>query len=104
VAPVASILIDDFVASSSMRSYMAYTKFINTIRQEPVVMQLLPIQPAEPEQPMAADYIFEPDPQTILGEVLRGLTELQILQASMSRWRASNRPAWSPCAMRLSGQ
>ena len=30
---------------------------------------------------MAADYIFEPDPQTILNEVLRGLTELQILQA-----------------------
>ena len=30
---------------------------------------------------VATDYIFEPDPQTILNEVLRGLTELQILQA-----------------------
>jgi F0F1-type ATP synthase gamma subunit len=43
---------------------------------------------------MAHDYIFEPDPQTILGEVLRGLTELQILQASTSRSRASSLRAW----------
>ena len=37
--------------------------------------------PDESLPDVATDYIFEPDPQTILNEVLRGLTELQILQA-----------------------
>jgi len=81
VAPIAQVLIDAFINQDFDAVYIVSTKFVNTIRQEPDISQLLPIQPAEPEQPMAADYIFEPDPQTILGEVLRGLTELQILQA-----------------------
>jgi F-type H+-transporting ATPase subunit gamma len=81
VAPVANILIEDFIVGQFDAVYMAYTDFHSTLRQEPVVKQLLPIVPAQPTVPMAADYIFEPDPQTILTEVLRGLTELQILQA-----------------------
>jgi F-type H+-transporting ATPase subunit gamma len=81
IAPVASVLIEDFIVGQYDAVYMAYTDFHSTLRQEPVLKQLLPIVPAEPTVPMAADYIFEPDPQTILTEVLRGLTELQILQA-----------------------
>ena len=61
--------------------YMAFTQFVTTLRQEPIVKQLLPIVPDESLPEVATDYIFEPDPQTILSEVLRGLTELQILQA-----------------------
>jgi F-type H+-transporting ATPase subunit gamma len=81
IAPVASVLIEDFIDGRFDAVYMAYTNFRSTLRQDPVVRKLLPIEPAEPTVPMAADYIFEPDPQTILNEVLRGLTELQILQA-----------------------
>lgn len=81
IAPVASILLDDFVAEEFDAVYMAYTKFVTTLRQEPIVRQLLPIIPDESLPDVAHDYIFEPDPQTVLGEVLRGLTELQILQA-----------------------
>ena len=81
VAPVASILIEDFVDGEFDAVYMAYTNFHSTLQQEPVIKQLLPIIPAQPTRPMAADYIFEPDPQAVLSEVLRGLTELQILQA-----------------------
>ncbi len=81
IAPVTSILIEDFVKGEFDAVYIAYTDFISTLRQEPTIKQLLPIVMAQPETPMAADYIFEPDPQTILNEVLRGLTELQVLQA-----------------------
>jgi F-type H+-transporting ATPase subunit gamma len=81
IAPVASVVIEDFVRGYSDAVYLAFTDFINTLRQEPDIRQLLPIVPAHPKVSMAADYIFEPDPQTILGEVLRGITELQILQA-----------------------
>lgn len=81
IAPVASVVIDDFIAGVHDAVYIAFTDFINTLRQEPDIRQLLPIVPAVSEEPTSADYIFEPDPQTILGEVLRGITELQILQA-----------------------
>jgi F-type H+-transporting ATPase subunit gamma len=81
ISPVASVVIEDFVAGFSDAVYVAATEFVNTLRQEPTIRQLLPIVPAVPEVPMAADYIFEPDPRTILDEVLRGITELQILQA-----------------------
>lgn len=81
VAPVASILIEDFTSGVYDAVYIVFTSFVTTLRQEPTMWQLLPIVTAEPETPLAADYIFEPDPQTILGEVLRGLTEIQILQA-----------------------
>jgi F-type H+-transporting ATPase subunit gamma len=81
VAPVASVVIEDFVNGVFDAVYVAFTDFHTTLNQEPVIRKLLPIEPAQPETPMAADYIFEPDPQTILSEILRGLTELQILQA-----------------------
>lgn len=81
IGPIASILIEDFVAGIYDTIYLGYTNFVNTMRQEPVIRQLLPITPATPEVPMAADYIFEPNPQAILDELLTGLTELQILQA-----------------------
>ncbi len=81
IAPVAGILLEDFILEQFDSVYMAYTKFVSTLRQEPMVTQLLPIVPDESLPEVATDYIFEPDPQTILSEVLRGLTELQILQA-----------------------
>lgn len=81
IAPVANILIEDFVSGKYDAVHIVFTRFRSTLRQEPTLWKLLPIVTAQPETPIAADYIFEPDPQTILGEVLRGLTELQILQA-----------------------
>jgi len=81
IAPIASVVIDDFVSGHFDEVQLIYTDFISTLRQDPVERKLLPIEPAEPEAGLAADYIFEPSAETVLGEVLRGLTELQILQA-----------------------
>jgi F-type H+-transporting ATPase subunit gamma len=81
IAPVAHVLIEDFVAGVFDSVYIAYTQFVNTLHQVPVIRQLLPIVPAKPDIPMPADYIFEPDAETVLNEVLYGITELQILQA-----------------------
>jgi F-type H+-transporting ATPase subunit gamma len=81
VGPIASVVIEDFIAGHYDAVYLGTTNFVNTIRQDPVIRQLLPIIPAHPETPMAPDYIFEPSPQAILDELLVGLTELQILQA-----------------------
>ena len=47
VGPIVRVLIDDFLSGHVDEVYMVYTDFINTIRQEPHVQKLLPVQPAE---------------------------------------------------------
>lgn len=82
VSPIARVVIDDFTNGECDAVYLAYTDFGNVLRQTPTVRQILPVRPpVELSAPMAPDYIFEPDAQTVLDMVLRNITELQILQA-----------------------
>jgi F-type H+-transporting ATPase subunit gamma len=81
VGPIVRVLIADFLSGHVDEVYMVYTDFINTIKQEPHVQKLLPVQPAEGTEGMAPDYIFEPSTEVVLSRVLYGFTEVQVLQA-----------------------
>ncbi len=81
VGPIARVLIDDFTQGYFDEVVIIYTDFINTIKQQPVIHKLLPIEPAEPTVTMAPEYIFEPSPEAVLNRVLYGFTEVQVLQA-----------------------
>jgi F-type H+-transporting ATPase subunit gamma len=81
IAPIARVLLDDYLQGHFDEVYIVYTDFVNTIRQEPVAHKLLPVEPAEAAVGMAAGYLFEPSPEAVLGAVLYGFTEVQILQA-----------------------
>lgn len=81
VGPIAHLVSEDFVSGTYDAVYIGFTRFWNTVRQEPVVRQLLPIEPEEESVPMASDYIFEPDATTVLNAVLSGFIEVEILQA-----------------------
>ncbi len=81
IAPIARVVIEDYIDGRYDGVYVGYTKFINTLRQRPTIFRLLPIEPAAPSVEMAPDYIFEPDMQTVLDTVLRQFTEIQILQS-----------------------
>jgi F-type H+-transporting ATPase subunit gamma len=67
--------------------YLAYTKFINTMKQESVVEQLLPLtsdkfeQTAAEKQAYGWDYIYEPDAQTVVDELLVRYVEALVYQA-----------------------
>jgi F-type H+-transporting ATPase subunit gamma len=67
--------------------YIAYTKFINTMKQEPVVQQLLPLTADKLEQSAAEkaaygwDYIYEPDAKTVVDELLVRYVEALVYQA-----------------------
>ena len=67
--------------------YLAYTQFVNAMKQVPVVEQLLPLTTdklstigEEPRQ-YSWDYIYEPDAQTVLDELLKRYVEALIYQA-----------------------
>jgi len=81
VGPITSILVEDYTQGYFDEVYIIYTKFRNTVVQEPTTDRLLPIEPAEPQVTMAPEYIFEPSPEAVLKEVLYGFTEVQVLQA-----------------------
>ena len=67
--------------------YLAYTKFINTMKQESVVEQLLPLtsdkfaQSAEEKQAYRWDYIYEPDAKAVVDELLVRYVEALVYQA-----------------------
>jgi len=91
--PIARIALDGFLTGEFDEVYLAYTDFINTLTQEPVVRMLLPIKPGNIESKVMseylgqettmvkADYIYEPNAETLLDTLLPRFTELQIYQA-----------------------
>jgi len=93
ITPIAHTVMDGFFSGQWDVVYLAHTDFINTLFQRPAIWQLLPIRPlhlgvmpvSEHRGPQAparlVEYIYEPDPRTILDTVLPRFTELQIYQA-----------------------
>jgi F-type H+-transporting ATPase subunit gamma len=66
--------------------YVCYTKFINTMKQEPVVEQLLPlsasrlVQTAAEKKQYSWDYIYEPDAATVIDELMTRYVEALVFQ------------------------
>jgi F-type H+-transporting ATPase subunit gamma len=81
ITPAAHILIEDFTNSEMDAVYVAYAEFVNTTVQRPKVEQLLPVVPADLEATQAVGYIFEPDAQTVLSELLPRYVEMQLYHA-----------------------
>ncbi|MDC6263665.1 F0F1 ATP synthase subunit gamma [Ralstonia solanacearum] len=81
------VQLDAFTAGQIDAVYIAYTRFINTMRQEPVVEQLLPLtadkltQTEAEKQAYSWDYIYEPDAQTVVDELLIRYVEALVYQA-----------------------
>ncbi len=63
--------------------YLCYSKFYSPIRQEPQIVQLLPIEPPVQTGTSAApkDYHFEPEPEKLLGFLLPRYVQTLIFQA-----------------------
>jgi F-type H+-transporting ATPase subunit gamma len=86
IGPV-KVMLDAFVEGKIDRVYLCYTRFINTMKQEPVVEQLLPLdgsrfqQSAEEKKAYGWDYIYEPDAATVINELLTRYIEALVYQA-----------------------
>ena len=64
------------------RLMLAYNRFINTMKQEPVVEQLLPLAGARLGAPETVwDYIYEPEARAVLDQVMTRYIEALIFQA-----------------------
>ena len=65
--------------------YLAYTRFVNAMKQEPVLEKILPLAPsaivAGEGNGASWDYIYEPDAESILDGLLKRYVEALIYQA-----------------------
>jgi F-type H+-transporting ATPase subunit gamma len=80
------VQIDAYTAGKIGALYIVYTRFINTMKQEPVMEQLLPL----PSERLSADsratranwdYIYEPDAKAVLDQLLQRYIEAILYQA-----------------------
>jgi len=83
IGPVKTLL-DAYTEGRLSAVYVCYTKFINTMKQEAVIEQLLPLSVGELNDGAGGrdwDYIYEPDAAAVIDELLLRYIEAQVYQA-----------------------
>ncbi|MEO6623569.1 MAG: F0F1 ATP synthase subunit gamma [Burkholderiaceae bacterium] len=87
IGPV-KVLLDAYAKGQVNAVFLSYTRFINTMKQEPVLEQLLPLSAAKMQAEAQAsggqqswDYIYEPDAQAVIDELLLRYVETLVYQA-----------------------
>ena len=83
IGPV-KVMLDEYLEGKLDAVYISYTKFVNTMKQEPVVEQLLPLSAdrlTADKGNHAWDYIYEPEAQTVIDELLVRYVEALVYQA-----------------------
>ncbi|KGM40114.1 ATP F0F1 synthase subunit gamma [Aquabacterium sp. NJ1] len=82
IGPV-KVLLDAYQAGELSAVYLCFTRFINTMKQEPLVEQLLPLNATtlQSETTHQWDYIYEPDPVAVIDELMVRYVEALVYQA-----------------------
>jgi F-type H+-transporting ATPase subunit gamma len=82
IGPV-KVLLDSYDDEQLDAVYICYTRFINTMKQEPVFEQLLPLtaDKMEPVNSYSWDYLYEPDAKSVIDELLLRYAEALVYQA-----------------------
>jgi F-type H+-transporting ATPase subunit gamma len=81
---IAQVAVDAFLQQDVDIVYLVYAKFVNTVTQQPVAIQLLPVQPPAEEEnskKSTVDYIYEPDAGEIFKALLPRYVDILVYQA-----------------------
>ena len=81
---VIKVMLDAYSAGKVDRVNLAYNDFVNTMTQKVTIDALLPLPPAD--QFVSAhnwDYLYEPDPETVMEHVLTRYVESLVYQATL---------------------
>ena len=80
---VAQVAVDAFLNGEVDVVYLVYAKFINIVTQQPIVVQLLPVQPPTEQEgeSRTVEYIYEPDAASIYEALLPRYVNVQVYQA-----------------------
>jgi F-type H+-transporting ATPase subunit gamma len=89
ISAIGRMAVDEFLKGEADEVFLVYTRFINMVKQEPVVKKLLPLEVGDTagrvqdfaHQRLSAAYIYEPAEREILDEIIPRFTALQVYQA-----------------------
>ncbi|MDO4682142.1 MAG: F0F1 ATP synthase subunit gamma [Lautropia sp.] len=84
LVPVIKVQLDAYLAGEIDAIYLAYSRFVNTMTQTPMIEQLLPLHSdklGKPDPGYSWDYLYEPDSQSVLKELIKRYIEALIYQA-----------------------
>ena len=78
-------MLDDYNAGKIDRLFVVYNRFVNTMSQQPIVEQLLPLPAAQQDEAEKLqhhwDYIYEPDSKEVIDDLLRRYIETLVYQS-----------------------
>jgi len=83
IGPV-KVLLDAYVNGEISSVHLCYTRFINTMKQEPVIEQLLPLsaKSMQSDRPNRSwDYVYEPEAHVVIDDLLLRYVEALVYQA-----------------------
>jgi len=81
IGPV-KVMLDAFMEGKIDELYLGYTRFINTMKQEPVLEKILPLSGEELGAAKGHwDYIYEPDAKSVIDELMTRYIEAMVYQA-----------------------
>ncbi len=88
---IGRLLVDDYLSGRTDRVYLCYTRFVNALRQEPTITQILPLRPEHEDTQAAAKggmarktlaaYAYEPAREELLDVIIPRFAQLQVYQA-----------------------
>ena len=110
IGPV-KVLLDAYGRGEINAVYLSYTRFINTMKQEVVLEQLLPLSAAKMQADSRAsdtaagtqhgwDYIYEPDAQAVIDELLVRYVEALVYQAVAENMASEHEGCHRQCGQR----
>ena len=86
ILPAITVALDEYTKGNTDAVVLCFSKWVSTLRQEPTVLTLVPAdipkrEGASEQKGPRADYIYEPDPESVLDGLLPRYVETQIFQA-----------------------
>lgn len=81
---IARFVMDKYVAGDFDEVYLVFSEFVNVLTQRPVAVKLLPVEtPAEEAKGPKVEYIYEPNAEAVLSELLPTYVESTVFRAML---------------------
>jgi len=81
--PISRVVIEDYSSGDVDLVYLTYPRFVSTLVQRPAMEVLLPVDPVELPLSQRGEYIYEPEPNIVLNELLPRFVEMQVYHAAL---------------------
>jgi F-type H+-transporting ATPase subunit gamma len=81
VLPAIRVAMEQYERGEADQVDVVFARFVSAGRQESTLRRVLPVEPPEASGPVAADFIYEPEPRAVLGALLPRYVEAQVYQA-----------------------